>query len=186
MEEQKNLRSLGIIALKGVSIGVGIAIALSAIAGCLYWLESRPRPWRQDAISAAFSGFVSIGEPPTFGFEFTLTNHTGLDYRLDTPPANEGAINPAGIEFGELYHGAMRFPARGRLLYPIFVPANQKAEVVVAFEPQNAKGTTDILGSPGPQKERFKEFMRREESDLGGFALFDPARRYQVTFPKGW
>jgi len=187
MEEQKNLRSLKIIALKGASIGVGIAVALSTIAGCIHWLESRPKPWRQDAISAAFSGFLSERDHPVFvGFEFTLTNHTRLDYRLDSPPENEAAANPAGVEFGELYNGSVRFPARGTLVYPIFVPASQKAEVVVRFQPYNAAGMTGILESAGPQRERLKEFMRREESDLGGFVLFDSLRHYQMTFPKGW
>lgn len=148
MQQQKNLRSLKIVVLTGASIGVGIAVALSVIAGCVHWLESRPKPWRQDAISAAFSGFLSEREHPRFvGFEFTLTNHTRLDYKLDAPSASGTARDPVVIEFGELYGGSIRFPARGKLVYPIFVPANQKAEVVVTFEPRNAKGIADILKS---------------------------------------
>ena len=169
MQQQKNLRSLKIVVLTGASIGVGIAVALSVIAGCVHWLESRPKPWRQDAISAAFSGFLSEREHP----------------KLDAPSASGTARDPVVIEFGELYGGSIRFPARGKLVYPIFVPANQKAEVVVTFEPRNAKGIADILKSEDTT-EHIKEFMRREESDLGGFVLFDRAMRYQVTFPKGW
>src|SRR5687767_2790615 len=71
------------VVLAGFGVGLGLAVSCIAILAGISWLESRPKPWDNTAITAEYDTVGVDGNDNHVVFYYVLENKTKKDYRLD-------------------------------------------------------------------------------------------------------
>ena len=107
---------------------------------------------------------------------YQLTNHTDLDWRLADGPSADGR---SFVLMSRLKSDrSLSSQEDIRLSYPTFLPARQRARVVL--ELRHPFAWPDDTG-PGMEA-KLKEFVNQGLAEIEGFVLFDQVDRYQIEF----
>jgi hypothetical protein len=197
MSESGSLSTWKKIALRSFFGGVGIAVALAAIAGGWLWYESRPtppKPWNTHAIVST--------EPPTFYsetwvskdgkttrpivvFRYTLQNKTEIDYKIEnrsdlkwTARMDDGAVTPDFLS--DHTDPTESYP--DDITLPIFVPAKQKSFIL--FHIADNDLPKQKTGESGDDfHERLRTYLNNTYS-FTGFVFFDDSNRFEIDVPR--
>jgi len=183
------MASLKRLAIVSASLGAG-AVVMSAVLVALFtWYSSRPnppKPWDAKAITATFdypeTEKVALNAP-TIVLYYTLQNKTDLDYRL---PKRDLLEVTARLKREKSLTGGPELLTEDE---SVFIPAKQRRRFAIHLK----YPIEDDLG-PDPKskddhRRRWKliaDFMKTNLSNLDGFVIFDPERRYQIDLPNGW
>jgi hypothetical protein len=162
-----------------------LAAVLSAAAGYAVSRyrhgESSSRPpaaWNSNAIKATFAG-IQVREIDSTNAEviffYDLENTTDFDYRIDNGPKTNFLSRLKS-------DGSLSSEEQPRLDHPAFLPARHRThiglELVRPFQWPAQNGAAS--------DQQFREFVKRQTSNLEGFVLFDENTRYEVDLRGGW
>lgn len=169
---------------KWTVIGVSAAI-LSTAAGFVVskirhaeLASKHPEAWNSDAIKATFAG-IQVREINSASaaviFFYDLENTTDFDYRIEDGP-NMNFLSRLKSD------GSLSSEDQPRLDHAAFVPARNRTHIGVELVRPFQWPTQSGAASDG----QFREFVKRQTSNLEGFVLFDENRRYQVELRGAW
>ena len=174
------------ILLRAAGFGGGFAIVAALIFGGILWWSYRPvkpKPWNTTAITATFDNLTTEGPTHTIRYQYTLENHTDVDYRLaDDSHAQLGIskMQTKSIDFD-----TNNFVTLG---FPIYVPAKSRVNVSLHMPLQY---TEDVdFSAPDDVQHDFYTKLSKYVGDainnVEGFVLMDDNNRYEIIFPNGW
>ena len=160
---------------------VSLGLALCIVVGALRWFVPRQKTtkvWNgkallvHDAPAIAFSD-----ETATVSLVYHIENATDSDYSIETTQhVKILAVLGDGSLAGPIADKAI-------LRTPIFVPAHRLGTIVlhlIAFRPpeQNQGESAEAY------RERLRQSMNEQMSNIHGFIIFDDLNRYQVNLGK--
>jgi hypothetical protein len=146
--------------LVGAGFGVGCALTLGLIIGCVALYSSRPKPWDQKSLVADSSVlwvYTLDSNSPSrkianVAFIYAIRNTTNQDIRVSNPVTI--MLNPEGGDLTELTGGlySVRFPS--------FIPVGKTVQVELDAPPWFTAGKGK------------------------GFILYDPLNHLQINLPE--
>jgi len=160
---------------------VGLGLALCIVVGALLWFVPRPmttKVWNEKALLVHDAPAIAFSEEPaTISLVYHIENATDLDYSIET--AQHLKIL-AVLGDGSL---AGPIPDKAILRTPIFLPAHRLGTIVldlIAFRPpkQNQGESAEVY------RERLRQSMNEQLSNIHGFVVFDDSSHYQVNLGK--
>jgi hypothetical protein len=170
----------------GAGFGFAVATIAALTAATYVWYEARPRAWDSAAITATFAGVSSASNTPVgeaLLFRYIVKNNTDADYRLDGGAAQLMVRLKDG---GSLLHGSEMI-GRLSIAYPLFIPARRRVKPTIflstAFSEQRPEAASPAYAA---YQQRLLAYLKGDLPALGGFVLFDTARRYEITFHDDW
>jgi hypothetical protein len=183
----KKARSFWRVAAFGGGIGAGAVVAIALVAVSVYCWSHRVKPWNNRAVTAEYDNLRTEGPNHTFLFGYTLTNNTDQDFRLDDQSDHKFAARLSRENSLSFDDDAKTI----RLSYPIYIPAHGRTRVVIHLKhPYISSKPEDP--PDGSHDERYdwetkvSRFATDHFGNLGGFAIFDTASRYEIDLPSGW
>jgi hypothetical protein len=178
------------LVITSAAAGVGFALTIAAIVGCVLWYASRPEPWNARAIRARYGSAITndvgcfvVGESESERnacedshgevlLTYDIENTTNRDYRIAeqsglTIMERHGNILEATL----ITSGPDRGNSYWKIDTPIFVPAHQTVAVEV-------RGPYEC---PRCRAEKLNSFVKDNVPDL---VLFDATSHYEIEFPR--
>jgi hypothetical protein len=167
------------IALRSVCFGAGFAIALALIAGGLYWLSERPKPWKSSAVTSSTPevSVYTTEDAVRFRFQYPFKNNTNMDYTVPLP------MNAALMR---------RVPDDGSLVKvdnvtwdpTLRIPAGQN--VNLAFDITYKFSDYDTTLAELNAGAKMTDFWGKRTQEIDGFVFFDYGANYRIALPKNW
>ena len=145
----------------------GASIIAMALAGAFFWYSTRPTAvWNRGAITATFDRIsVARGAPLQCYIEYTVENHTELDYQLVAGNAPYNVIE-------------------GEALQRDATVAWERGTAIHAGRKSRARIKVALTGYSSGDIRSLNAFLNRRFSSVQGFAVLDGTRRYDIRFPK--
>ena len=180
--QQAQPSSLRRLLYRSAAFGAAFAATLCLIVGGFVWYSDRPqppRPWSTTALVATKPPGFSVSEDAKrIEFKYSVENTTDTDYNADSDQRIKITL--------KLKNGALLPPFSSEsklLLFPIFIPAKQKALVIIRLPasdiPQKPPSDSDAQ-----YHERIRAYCEEHFKNLEEIVLFDDQNRYQVTLPR--
>ena len=174
--------------LIGVGWGIGTVVGLAVVVGTYIWYDNRPKPpvppkpWNLSAIKADYDYAYTEGDNNNIIVYYTLENTTDFDYRVED---GQNVLMSAKLE---KQNNLSPFGGRGRVDYPIFVPAKKRVRFAVHLSyPYSVK---EKINADTEERKKYRQAVEKyitdELSNLDGFDLLDETDRYEIIFPAGW
>ncbi len=167
------------IALRTVCFGAGFALVLATLAGGLYWLSERPKPWKNKAVTSS-SPEVTVyttNDTVRFRFQYPLKNNTSTDYTVPSP--ENAALMRKVPDDGSLvklenvtWDSTLRIPAGQDV--------NVAFDITYRFSDYNTTLAELNVG------DKMTDFWGKRTQEIDGFVFFDYATNYRIELPKTW
>jgi hypothetical protein len=183
MESAPDKGTKGLL-VKGIGVGVGLALGVCFVVASFYWYAHRTKGWDSTSITSSYESANFHANPRPGGyFGYVLQNNTGRDYSVflsnDKNPnlriaAKVGHEPNVALMFGGIdaflpfvsYDSAAERVVSGE---PLFVPAKQRVHIILRWElpSEELKRTTSV---------------KIVNETLHGFVLFDEQNRIRIDF----
>ena len=168
----------------GFGWGIGTVVGIAAIFGIWRLHGARPRPWNASAVTGEFERVDTEGKGQTFLFYFTLENHTGSDYTLES---SSDAPLYAKIQDSKSLMALKQ--GEGEIEFPIFIPQHGRTRVVLhlpsyEYPWQNVNPADDA--NKKQHRLEVAKYLNDELTNLNGFEIFDHVNHYEIVLPPGW
>jgi len=170
--------------LIGFGWGIGTVVGIAAIFGIWRWQSTRPKPWNVSAITGEFESVDTEGNGRTFLFYFTLANHTGSDYSLES--SSDAPL------YSKIQDSKSLMTVKhdeGELEFPIFIPQHGRTRIILhllsyGYPWKNVNPADDA--NKKQHRLEVARYLNDEMTNLNGFEIFDHVNHYEIVLPPGW
>ena len=140
------------------------------------------KPWDTKSLTAEFE-YVNANEDG-LSFGYAVTNNTDFDYNISSDSQVSVTIKQTNQPTLTDAAGVVTPKV------PFFLPARQKMSLEVHMSISTPFKEPPSHASK-EEKDKYKAELKAHMnetpfSEVDGFVMFDPAKRYQVIFPPGW
>jgi hypothetical protein len=172
----------------GVSCGVTVVLVGAGLVAAVVWHDSRPRPWRVDALTAQGGEIRVVAshispvpcDPAAKAAEICgdVESLTGfrLSYTLKNNTDRDITLSPSSVVKTRASNGVLDDPRVPIRLLTTFIPARQRVQVHLGIHypiAEDKQALKFALGQVG-----------LEQNVVGEFLLQDPVQRLEIRLPK--